>query len=65
MIRRAAAYATAASIGSVVGTLVGTMFGVVLVTIVNETRKSNTTSVSDLPIVPWPQPSKVTEDGTA
>lgn len=34
MIRQAAAYATAAGIGSVVGTFVGTIFGVALMSVI-------------------------------
>lgn len=42
MIRQAAAYATAAGIGSLVGTVVGTVFGITLMTIVMDEKKKQT-----------------------
>lgn len=46
MIRQAAAYATAAGIGSLVGTVVGTVFGITLMTIVMDEKKKQTTAQS-------------------
>lgn len=47
MIRQAAAYATAAGIGSVVGTIAGTIFGIVLVTIINESNKPKVVNITN------------------
>jgi len=44
VIRQAAAYATAASIGAFVGTITGTVFGITLMTIVMDEKKKQTAS---------------------
>lgn len=59
MIRQAAAYATAASIGSLVGTLAGILMGAGLVALAYENKKSVVNNLSST----WPKLKEDTDDG--